>query len=532
MADVYLTSCWNCLGEYDALSAVWCADDPKNPTKLCPFCFRCFCTASEKFKEEFWRAAPPRLHEELQLLTKSKDRLGDILIRMGKLTTSQLLDALVDQKASGKRLGDVLVEKKLATMSDVAQALKTQGVSPLSDTQGVAFASTPVWERSGADDIIQYLLGLAARKGASDIHVEPKDDAIGVRYRIDGVNFRVDPIPKGAQSALVARLCEVFHLDPEAVNRPQRNRITATLGDNEYDIAVQLLPTGHGPSATIKLVNRATFIKDFATLGLELEDRVRLMEELRASFGLVLVSAPVFNGALTTAYAIMNFLVHGQRDVVSLEAPVYWTMDGVRQVEVDPAGNFGAMEETLRSVIAVRPEVLLLFGVPDKGTAQLATQLSSSVLVIAVIPAPSASQAVSAFLDLGAPAAGVSSTLAAVTGQRLVRKICPICKEKTEAPASQTLALHGLTAPEADGMTFFRGKGCPKCNRVGYRGRRAVFEVLTAAPEVKSAVSFRQTVAELEALAIGAGMTPLRSRTLDLVRDGTTTFDEFVKLKL
>jgi type IV pilus assembly protein PilB len=531
MAQVYLTTCWNCLGEYDALSAVWCADNPKNPTKLCPFCFRCFCTSSETFKEEFWQGAPPRLHEELQMLSKSKDRLGDILIRMGKLTTTQLLDALVGQKNTGKRLGDVLVEKQLATPEDIALALKTQGVSPLSDTQGVAFAASPVWERSGADDIIQYLLSLATRKGASDIQIEPKEDAIGVRYRIDGSYFRVDPIPKTSQAALVERLCEVFHLEPSASHRPQGSRTAMVLGDIEYDVIVQMLPTGHGPSATIKLVNRATFIKDFATLGLELEDRVRLMEELRASFGLILLSSPVFNGAFTTGYAVMNFLVHGQRDAVSLESPIHWVMDGVRQVEVNGSGSFAAMEETLRSAMAVRPEVLLLFGIPDHGTAQLATQLASSVLVIAVLPAPSAAQAISAFIDLGAPAHGVSTTLVAVSSQRLLRKICTICKEPVEPPPAQTLALHGIGAEEAASMRFFRGKGCPKCNRVGYRGRQAVFEVLTAAPEVRSAVAGRLSAEEVESMAVGAGMETLRSRALALVREGATTFEEFVKLR-
>src|SRR5262245_24282670 len=201
MSD-YIVTCWNCLGEFDAIAAVWCSDDPKNPTKLCPFCLRCFCQASEKYKQEFWRTAPPRLHQEIQTLAKSKDRLGDILIRMGKLTTTQLLEVLAEQKKSDERLGDVLVKRKLVKPEDVQAALKTQGVSPLADTQGVAFAASPVWESSDPTNIIHYIFGLAARKGASDVHIEPKEDAISVRYRIDGFFFRVDPIPKDFQGAL------------------------------------------------------------------------------------------------------------------------------------------------------------------------------------------------------------------------------------------------------------------------------------------------------------------------------------------
>jgi type IV pilus assembly protein PilB len=531
-AAFYLTTCWNCLGEFDAISAVWCSDDPKNPTKLCPFCLRCFCQASEKYKQEFWRGAPDRLHQELQTLSKSKDRLGDVLIRMKKITTSQLLEVLVEQKKTGSRLGDLLISRKLVKAEDVAAALKTQGVSPLADTRGVAYAASPVWDNSGPDDIIQYILGLAARKGASDVHIEPKEDHISLRYRIDGFFFRVDPIPKQFQSTLHQKLCDIFHIDAGRPTRAQGARLTTTLGDVEYDIILQTLPTAHGSSVTLKLINRATFIKDFATLGLELDDRVRLMEELRGTFGLILITAPIFNGAGTTAYAVMNHLVHAQRDLVSLESPILWRMEGARQVEVESDNRGLRMEENLRSVMAVRPEVIVLSAVPDQATAMLAAQLASSVLVIAVMAAQSAAQALSAFVALGVPPAMFSNTLAGVTCQRLVRQICRICRQPGDAPAPQTLAHHGIGAEEAAGLQFFRGKGCPSCNGVGYRGRRALFEVVTGAPEVRSAILNGLPAPDIESIAVGAGMAPMRQRALALVREGVTTFDEFAKLRL
>src|SRR5262245_10085829 len=156
--ETYLTKCWNCLGEFDALGAVWCSDDPKSPTKLCPFCFRCFCAASEKYKQEFWRHAPPRLLEELQTLNKSRDRLGDILVRMKRITIPQLLEALAEQKKTNRKLGELLIERGLVSQQDVEAALKTQGVSTLMDTRGVAYAASPVWDQSEPQAIIQYLL--------------------------------------------------------------------------------------------------------------------------------------------------------------------------------------------------------------------------------------------------------------------------------------------------------------------------------------------------------------------------------------
>jgi type II secretory ATPase GspE/PulE/Tfp pilus assembly ATPase PilB-like protein len=532
VAENYLVSCWNCLGEFDALSAVWCSDDPKNPTKLCPFCFRCFCDASAKYKQEFWKHAPGRLVDEVQTLAKSKDRLGDILIRMRKLTTPQLLDVLVEQKKTGRRLGELLVERGLVKPDDITAALSTLGVNPLVDTRGVAYASSPVWDQSGPDAIIQYVLSLAARKEASDVHIEPKDDHVSVRYRIDGFFYRVDPIPKSFQPALTRKLFETFRLDPGKEGRPQTNRTVGHFGEHEYDLVASTLPTPLGTSATIKLVNRATFIKDFTSLGMELEDRVRLMEELRENFGLVLVTSPVFHGAITTAYSIMSFLVQGQRDVLSLESPIHWPMDGARQVEVEQGRNGLQMEETLRSVIAVRPDVVMLSTIPDHATALLAAQLSTSLLLVANHPAPSAVQGLASLIEQGVPSQLLATTLGAVTGQRLVRVICRICCQPAEAPAMQTLLAHGISEEDAATLRYFKGRGCPTCNTVGYRGRRAVFEVLPGTPEVRHAIEEGLPPAELEAIGVIGGMKTMRERCLDLIRNGITTFDEFSRLRL
>jgi type IV pilus assembly protein PilB len=528
----YVVTCWNCLGEFDALNAVWCSDDAKNPTKLCPFCFHCFCEATELYKKEFWRRAPARLQEELATLNKSKDRLGDILIRMRRLTTPQLLDALIEQRNTGRRLGEILVDRGMVKPEDVSAALRSQGISPLTDTLGQAYVASPVWERSSPDAIIQYILNLAARKGASDVQIEPKDEEISVKYRIDGFFFRVDPLPKNFQRDVHQKLFQTFQLDQAREHRPQMNRIRTRLAESDYDLVVQTLPTPHGVSATIKLIDRATFIKELTSIGLEIEDRVRLLEELRNSFGLVLVTGPVFNGANTTAYSVMHFLARGQRDVVSLESPIHWTVEGVRQVEVDVEGRGSSMEETLRSMVAVRPEVLMLSTLPDRATATLAAQLSSSVLVVAVAPAQTAAEAVTSLRQAGVPPQFLGASLALVTCQRLVRQICRICRQPAEPPAPQTLASHGIGPGEAARLQFFKGKGCPTCNKVGYRGRRAIFEVLPGTPEVRAAALNGTGATEIQGLAAGAGMVTLRERCLYLVAEGITTFDEFVRLKL
>ncbi|HUG54209.1 MAG TPA: ATPase, T2SS/T4P/T4SS family [Vicinamibacteria bacterium] len=527
--EPYAVTCWNCLGEFDAVGAVWCSDDPKNPTKLCPFCFRCFCTASETYKQEFWARAPARLKEELDTLARSRDRLGDILTRMKKITTSQLLDALEEQKATGQKLGEVLIASALVSREDVAAALRTQGTNPLTDTLGVAYASDPVWENSDPAAILDYVLSLAARKGASDVRIEPRPDSVAVRYRIDDFFFRLDPIPKRFQDALTDALLDFFSLDLARAARPLTSRARATLDGRDFELIAQTLPTAHGVSATIKLANRETFLKDLPSLGMEIEDRVRLLGQIRSFSGLVLLSGPVFNGATTTAYSLMSFLVRGGRDVLSLESPVQMPIDGARQVEYEAAAQ---MEETLRGVVAVRPETLVLFALPDAATARIATQLGHSLLVVAVVPGRRATEAVAGLLQMGVPRLAVAGALAAVTSQRLVRQTCRVCREPAEPPPARTLELHGITPEEAASLRFFRGRGCPACNRVGYRGRRAIFEVLTATPDLQEAVEAGRPADDLETIALAAGMRTLRERCLALVSEGATTFDEFVRLKL
>ncbi len=533
-SEVCVATCWNCLREFDALAAVWCSHDPKLPSKTCPSCQHCSCEASERYKQEFWRRAPAALLEELEILSRNKDRLGDILIQMGKLTAGQLLAALKEQsmRMGEPSLAQVLHEQNVVSEDDMEAALRTRGEYPLIDTRGAKYDTKLVCDGNDPSAIMQYLMSLAVRRGASEVHIEPRTDGVAVKYRIDGVSFRLDPIPKTFESELVRKAFELFHLDPSRPQRPQRGRASERLAEGDYDLVGQTLPTAFGISVSIRLTDRANVIRDFTRLGLTLEDRLRLMAALRQSFGLVLVSAPVYAGGNATALSIMDFLVRAQREVVSLESPVQWLVEGARQVEVHEEGLGTGMAETLRSVMSVRPDVVVAFSVLDSATALLATQIASSVLVVGVVPAQSAAQAVSMFLDRGVPRHLLAGVLSAVTCQRLVRKICPICREPAKPPSPQTLALAGIAPDVAARLKFFHGKGCPNCNRVGFRGRQALFEVMTGVPEVAAAIMSGLPEDEMETLARGSGMKILRERCIELVSQGLTTFEEFQSLRL
>jgi type IV pilus assembly protein PilB len=207
-------------------------------------------------------------------------------------------------------------------------------------------------------------------------------------------------------------------------------------------------------------------------------------------------------------------------------------MDGVRQVEAEVGPEGPRMESTLRAMVAVRPEVLMLSTLPDQTTATVASQLASSLLVVATVTSPSAARALASVRELGVPPPLLAGSMGLVTGQRLVRTICKICRVPAEPPSPQTLAAHGIDSDEARVLRFFRGKGCPTCNTVGYRGRRAVFEMLPASPEVRAALEQGRPAEDIEEAALASGMVSIRERCLALVREGVTSFDEFARLRL
>jgi type IV pilus assembly protein PilB len=228
----------------------------------------------------------------------------------------------------------------------------------------------------------------------------------------------------------------------------------------------------------------------------------------------------------------MSLIADGQKDVLSIEAPVHWRMENVRQVEAEVAPGGPRVQATLRAMLAVRPGVLMLSYLPDMATAVMSAQLASSLLVVGAVTAPSAARGLVSLRELGVPAPLLSGALGLVTGQRLVRTICRICREPAEAPSDQTLAAHNIDRDEARLLRFFKGKGCPTCNTVGYRGRRALFELLPASPEVRAALERGASAPEVEEAALATGMVSMRERCLALVREGVTSFDEFARLRL
>jgi len=604
----YLVNCWNCLGEFDALKAVWCSCNPNHPTKVCPFCLNCFCGATEDFKERFWRHAPKELLEDREMLAKSRGPLGEALVRAKAITADQLLQALKRQRQRGGRLGEVLVDMGFITPDTLQVFLSRQkAVTQLSlknlevDADLISLVGVrecakrkvlPVSKESlstkeiltlamanpsdgAAIDYVQSVTGCqilpmhakeeeirkclepylkdqpmekpreeppgnqlsldlirkALKRNASDLYVEPREDQITIHLRIDGILYRAKSIPKDLQGNLVSEMKRLVKLDPSVTNQPQEGRVVMRSGQNRFEIIAQLLPTRFGENLSLKIINRDTFLKTFDQLGLGAGDQLTLRTALMARSGLILVTAPLFYGSTTTLYSIMNNLaMDPSLKVMSIEPQSICPVPNVSQVTMGKDAVEGSALTILKAATNIQPDVCIMGGLLDiPGIAAQLTKLASQMLVVATLDANSCVSSVKHLLDMAVSPTELSRHLLLVLNQRLVRRICDGCREPV--PLSQnTLRLMGLSAKEAaDLNTVYQGQGCPKCAKIGYHGRLALFEILTPNASFRKALARKASDQVLEREAVKADMIPLRERMLEAVSRGKTTLEELQK---
>lgn len=526
--EAYVVRCWNCRNEFEAAEAVWCSCDPKHPSKVCPFCLQCFCPADDDYKRSFWGNAPPSLEEEASMLEHSQERLGEILIRNQKLNTPQLLEALMSQKKTGRLLGNILLQKEWVKQADIDDALRHQGYKSLVVAEDQEVTPASVAATTPPQEILVHLLKLAATKGASDIHIEPMQSEVFIKFQIDGFFYKIKPLPASVLQPLLEKVHSLFKLDSARAGAPHKGRASMRIMDRNYDLLAQILPSHGGTSITIKLVDRRFFLKNFTALGLTPASQLFLVRALDESSGLIVLSSPPYNGAITTCYSLMDYLAKSERKVVSLEPSLQWEIPYVQQIEVGQQSGLSQLS-VLRSVASVKPDVIFLLDLSDKETANLACQLASSLLVIVALPAFNTAESIWRFSEFGVPLSLISRSLSLVVNQRLVRRICTHCREAGQAADPGKLAAHDITTDEARTLNLYRGAGCTVCNGIGYRRRKGVFELMTVDRQLREVILQGPTMEQIEDAARDTGMETLRDRCLKDVHDGVTTIDEFIR---
>ena len=377
--------------------------------------------------------------------------------------------------------------------------------------------------------LVNQLIARAVETHASDVHLEPFPDRLRVRYRYDGVLHEVEPPPARLQAAIISRIKIMARLDIAERRLPQDGRIKLTVRGHEIDFRVSSVPSLHGEKVVLRVLDRTAVEFDYAKLGLPADIRQGLERALDLPNGMVLVTGPTGSGKTTTLYTGLLKLNTVARNVVTVEDPIEYQLAGINQIQVKPqiGLNFASL---LRSILRQDPDVIMIGEIRDLETVQIAVQAAlTGHLVLSTVHTNSAAATMTRLRDMGLEDYLMTATLKAVLAQRLVRRLCPACRAPEPEPAAliERLGLERLSQAEA--ITLYHPKGCPECRGTGFRGRRAIAELLVPNRAIDRLIFDGADDAAIERAAVEDGMRPIFDSGLLAVLEGDTTIEEVVR---
>jgi type IV pilus assembly protein PilB len=373
--------------------------------------------------------------------------------------------------------------------------------------------------------LVNLMLAEAIDDRASDIHVEPSRERITVRYRLDGVLHEMMKPPKHLQMAIVSRIKVLADLDIATRLVPQDGRLTVHLPDREVDIRVSTLPTAHGEKVVMRLFDKSAFNRTSDNLGLDGVLLDMFQRAIRQPYGMILISGPTGSGKTTTLYAALNEIKSVHRNLLTVEDPIEYHIEGVNQVHANTKVGL-SFARALRSILRQDPDVIMVGEIRDAETADIAVKSAlTGHLVLSTVHANDAPGTVTRLVDMGVPRYLVGSAVTLVMAQRLVRKVCERCRENYH-PTAEELAPLGEDAALLAGRTLVRGRGCLACKQTGYLGRTAVFEVLELGRPVRRLVLDGANEDVIKSRAMEDGLITLRKSGIRKILDGVTTIEE------
>lgn len=376
--------------------------------------------------------------------------------------------------------------------------------------------------------LVQLIITEAVQLRASDIHIEPFEDRIRVRYRIDGVLVERDSPPKRLLGAILSRLKILSKLDIAERRRTQDGRIKVTVGDKDLDLRVSVIPTNHGQSVVMRILDKDSIKVGLRQLGFCDDDFVKVKNLIQRPNGIVLVTGPTGSGKTTSLYAALNELNTPDRKIITAEDPVEYYLQGVNQVEIrhDIGLDFARV---IRAMLRQAPNVILVGEMRDLETAQMGIQASlTGHLVFSTLHTNDAPSAVTRLIDMGVAAYLVSSSIVAIMAQRLVRVVCQKCKQPY-TPSEAVLQSAGITPEMAAKATFMKGRGCGNCQGGGFRGRIGIYELMLMSPKLRELTFNGAPTEQIRRAAIGEGMKTLYWDGIDKVLRGVTTIEEVLR---
>jgi type IV pilus assembly protein PilB len=402
------------------------------------------------------------------------------------------------------------------------QAASRPGDAPTSKRM-----STEIGADAPVVQVVNLVITQAVRDRASDVHLEPKEDLVRVRYRIDGALKDVLKLPVGMAPAVASRIKVMAGLNIVERNRPQDGQIQMTVDGRQLDVRVSTVPTLHGEKVVLRLLDTTRSLVGLEELGMSDALVVGFRELIRSPFGMLLCAGPTGSGKTTTLYASLAEIADDTRNVTTIEDPVEYVFARATQIPIREQTGV-SFANGLRSILRQDPDVVLVGEIRDVDTARIATQAAlTGHLVLSSLHATDAAAAVHRFIDMGIEPFLVASAMLAVVGQRLVRRICEECKVRY-APSAEELVYY-VEAGGKKKTKFWKGEGCPTCAGTGYRGRTGVYEVLRVDGAIGQLIVNRASHDEIRQAAVADGMTTMRDQALDLISRDVTTISEVLR---
>ena len=369
----------------------------------------------------------------------------------------------------------------------------------------------------------------AVQLRASDIHIEPFEDRIRIRYRIDGRLVERDNPPRRLLGAILSRIKILSKLDIAERRRPQDGRIKLTADGKDYDLRVSVLPTNHGQSVVMRVLDKDNIRVGIRQLGLSEQDFRFFKNLIRRPNGIILVTGPTGSGKTTTLYASLNELNRPDTKIITAEDPVEYYLAGINQVEIKHQIGLD-FARVIRAMLRQAPNVILVGEMRDTETAQMGIQASlTGHLVFSTLHTNDAPGAITRMIDMGVPAYLVASSVVAVLAQRLVRVICPKCKQPHQ-PLDSQIQEAGITPEQLKGATFMKGRGCVNCQKSGYKGRLGIFELMVMNNKIRELAFQGAATTDIRRAAVSTGMTVMFEDGVAKALRGVTTLDEVFRV--
>ncbi len=375
--------------------------------------------------------------------------------------------------------------------------------------------------------LVNNIILQAVRERVSDIHVEPEEESVRVRCRVDGILRETILLPKKLQSAVISRIKILSRLDIAEGRKPQDGRIRLKIENKNLDIRVSTFPTVHGENVVMRLLDKSSLLLGLEDAGLSGRDLASFQELIRHPNGIILVTGPTGSGKTTTLYSALTIINSIEKNIITIEDPVEYEIPLIRQTQINPLAGI-TFATGLRSILRQDPDIIMVGEIRDKETADVAIQAAlTGHLVFSTLHTNDAASALTRLIDMGVEPFLISSSIVGIIAQRLVRLICDKCKEEYQ-PSKDVVKSVGLKP----GAKCFRGrgKGCKKCKESGYSGRMGIFELLVVRDEIRGMVDERRSADEIKKKAVESGMATLRQDGLMKVQKGLTTLEEVLRV--